>query len=198
MAGPGGSKALVITDGDHLLVWEGVGGHHADQAERIGPAVLESGHLQVVGDGDLPCPGDCPIHAGVVAPLIIDGVAIGTVGTYGTAADAGLIRATGEIARWVWTCATWSVPVLRPRSPDRTEDVRKRQGFSAERPFRCDRWGDISDERQGRGWAGWVAGGVADGVAGAGWRRRSGVGGACGGPCLSFVSRWGPVCGPNA
>lgn len=103
-----GSTALVITDGDHLLVWDGVGSHHAEAAERIGAAVMESGRLQVVGEGELACPGgrdrgNCPIHAGVVAPLIIDGAAIGTIGTYGTAANAGLIRATGEIARWVST-----------------------------------------------------------------------------------------------
>jgi two-component system, LytTR family, sensor kinase len=98
-----GSKALVMTDAARLLVWEGDGAHHADQAERIGAAVVESGRLQVVGGGDLGCGHDCPIRSGVVAPLIVDGAVIGTLGTYGTATTAGLIRATGEIARWVST-----------------------------------------------------------------------------------------------
>ncbi|GII92316.1 signal transduction histidine kinase [Sinosporangium siamense] len=97
-----GSPALAITDDERLLVYDGVGDHHARQVFDHVKHTLEHGRTQVVGPGAVSCgrPG-CPIIFAVVVPLTTDGRIVGTLAAYGTHASAGLVRAAEEVAGWV-------------------------------------------------------------------------------------------------
>ncbi|MER7501468.1 histidine kinase [Nonomuraea pusilla] len=94
-----GSSALAITDRERLLVYDGAGDHHADQAFGHAAATLEDGRTQVLTiDCDLL---ECPIRQGVVVPLTTDERVVGALAAYGPNASAGLVRAAQEVAGWV-------------------------------------------------------------------------------------------------
>lgn len=99
-----GTPGVALTDSTSTLAWDGAGSHHADAAISHAEQVLRTGHpivldARAVTCGDL----DCPIRTAVVAPVTVEGRVVGTVIAYGPDTDAGLIRATGEVARWVST-----------------------------------------------------------------------------------------------
>ncbi|MDA0633124.1 histidine kinase [Nonomuraea sp. MCN248] len=94
-----GSPALAITDGERLLVYDGDGEHHADEAFEHARATLKDGRTQVLGIScDLL---ECPIRQAVVVPLTTDDRVVGTLAAYGQHASAGLVRAAQEVAGWV-------------------------------------------------------------------------------------------------
>ncbi|MGW0479457.1 sensor histidine kinase [Nonomuraea sp. NPDC003214] len=94
-----GSAALAITDGERLLVYDGAGDHHAEDAFEHARATLQDGRTQVLAiDCDLL---ECPVRNAVVVPLTTDERVVGALTAYGTHASAGLVRAAQEVAGWV-------------------------------------------------------------------------------------------------
>ncbi|MFE2068402.1 sensor histidine kinase [Streptomyces sp. NPDC059467] len=94
-----GTDALCLTDHESLLVWDGVGGHHRTEImERLaGP--LESGRGEAFRlHCELP---DCPVRWAVIAPLTVDDRVHGTLVACAPRESAVLVRAAGEVARWV-------------------------------------------------------------------------------------------------
>ncbi|MFI7412724.1 sensor histidine kinase [Streptomyces sp. NPDC049627] len=94
-----GTDALCLTDQKQVLVWDGVGGHHRTEImERLaGP--LESGRGEAF---PLTCDTpDCPVRWAVVAPLTVDDRVHGALVACAPRESAVLVRAAGEVARWV-------------------------------------------------------------------------------------------------
>ncbi|MFE5209335.1 sensor histidine kinase [Streptomyces sp. NPDC056600] len=94
-----GTDALCLTDLDRVLVWDGVGAHHrAEIMERLaGP--LESGRGEAFRLGC--ATPDCPLRWAVVAPLTVDDRVHGALVACAPRESAVLVRAAGEVARWV-------------------------------------------------------------------------------------------------
>jgi two-component system LytT family sensor kinase len=97
-----GTSAVALTDGTSTLAWSGAGaGHAAGAAARVA-GVLQAGRLVVLGPAQVACDDlDCPIRTAVVAPLVADEKVVGTLIAYGRDTNAGLVRATEEVAGWV-------------------------------------------------------------------------------------------------
>ncbi|MBP2705793.1 histidine kinase [Microbispora sp. RL4-1S] len=94
-----GSPAVAVTDREQLLVYDGAGDHHAQDAFEHAAATLEDGRTQVLA---LDCPlYECPVRHAVVVPLTTDDRVVGSLAVYGDHASAGLVRAAQEVARWV-------------------------------------------------------------------------------------------------
>ncbi|ELP70744.1 sensor histidine kinase [Streptomyces turgidiscabies] len=94
-----GTDALCLTDQESVLVWDGVGEHHrAEIMERLtGP--LETGRGEALR---LTCDApDCSLRWAVVAPLTVDDRVHGVLVAFAPRESAVLVRAAGEVARWV-------------------------------------------------------------------------------------------------
>ncbi|KPI08728.1 histidine kinase [Actinobacteria bacterium OK074] len=94
-----GTDALCLTDRERVLEWDGAGDHHRDEImERLsGP--LDTGRGEAFR---LKCDEpDCPLHWAVVAPLTVDDRVHGALVACAPRESAVLVRATGEVARWV-------------------------------------------------------------------------------------------------
>ncbi|WP_406010277.1 histidine kinase [Streptomyces sp. NBC_00637] len=94
-----GTDALCLTDETRVLVWDGVGSHHRSEImERLaGP--LESGRGEAFR---LTCEhADCPVRWAVLAPLTVDDRVHGVLVACAPRESAVLVRAAGEVARWV-------------------------------------------------------------------------------------------------
>ncbi|WP_055533468.1 sensor histidine kinase [Streptomyces graminilatus] len=94
-----GTDALCLTDQKSVLVWDGVGEHHrAEIMERLaGP--LETGRGEAF---PLTCDApDCTLRWAVVAPLTVDDRVHGALVACAPRESAVLVRAAGEVARWV-------------------------------------------------------------------------------------------------
>ena len=94
-----GSAAVAMTDTTSLLAWDGTGAEHAPGALVLAAGALERGRttVQRVACAD----PDCPVRSAVVCPLVQGDVIVGTLTAYDTEAGPGLVRAAGEVARWV-------------------------------------------------------------------------------------------------
>jgi two-component system LytT family sensor kinase len=94
-----GTDALCLTDRETVLAWEGVGEHHREEilARLGGP--LETGRGEAFRlRCDVP---DCPVRWAVVAPLTVDDRVHGALVACAPRESAVLVRAAGEVARWV-------------------------------------------------------------------------------------------------
>ncbi len=97
-----GAPAVGITDADRLLAWDGLGDQHAEDAMKLSTAALSDGGTQVHSSATVVCrQPDCPLRNAIVAPLTVDGRVVGTLQVFTGATNAGLVRATNEVARWV-------------------------------------------------------------------------------------------------
>ncbi|OLT16899.1 histidine kinase [Serinicoccus sp. CUA-874] len=97
-----GATALAVCDSQQALAWSGLGDHHREQAAGHAARVLASGDVAVLTRADLPCEvPECPVRAGVVAPLVVDDRVIGALAAYSPRPSAGLARATEQLATWV-------------------------------------------------------------------------------------------------
>jgi len=95
-----GSTAVAITDTERLLAWDGAGEVHAVEAHALAEQALRSGRATV--ERTLNCADpDCPARSAVVAPLVLDDRVVGSLAAYGEQASPGLVRAVGEVGRWV-------------------------------------------------------------------------------------------------
>jgi two-component system LytT family sensor kinase len=94
--------ALAATDTEGLLSWDGTGEHHAAGAVDLAAGVLAGGRTVVVKADRVWC-GDarCGVRQAVVAPLVVEDRITGTLIAYAPDVSAGLVRATGEVARWM-------------------------------------------------------------------------------------------------
>ena len=94
-----GSAAVAMTDTTSLLAWDGTGAEHAPGALVLAAGALERGRttVQRVACAD----PDCPVRSAVVCPLVQGDVVVGTLTAYDAEAGPGLVRAAGEVARWV-------------------------------------------------------------------------------------------------
>ncbi|WP_149814881.1 histidine kinase [Serinicoccus marinus] len=97
-----GATTLAVCDSQQALAWSGLGDHHREQAAGHAARVLASGDVAVLTRADLPCEvPECPVRAGVVAPLVVDDRVIGALAAYSPRPSAGLARATEQLATWV-------------------------------------------------------------------------------------------------
>ena len=104
-----GTPALALTDTATTLAWDGTGAHHRPQAGALAAMLLapvshDSARdwTRTVEPAQLPCTtSGCPVRAGVISPLAVDGRVVGTIQAFGPTTTAGLIRATEEVAQWV-------------------------------------------------------------------------------------------------
>ncbi|GGY31754.1 sensor histidine kinase [Streptomyces djakartensis] len=94
-----GTDALCLTDREQVLVWDGDGAHHrAEIMERLAGA-LETGRGEAFR---LTCDIlDCSVRWAVVAPLTVDDRVHGALVACAPRESAVLVRAAGEVARWV-------------------------------------------------------------------------------------------------
>ncbi|MEP7053919.1 MAG: histidine kinase [Actinomycetota bacterium] len=99
-----GTAALALSDTAQVLAWDGAGDGHAQQIAALVPSVVASGRARVLRAADLPCDdADCGIKAGVIVPLTEADLVVGTLSVLDENTRAGMIRTTGEVARWVST-----------------------------------------------------------------------------------------------
>ena len=96
-----GSAAVAVTDLDQTLAWEGAGAHHASGAVTVATKAMDNGRVTVVTDTVACIDPECPIRIAVVAPLVVAGSVVGSLASYGDGISSALVRATGEVARWV-------------------------------------------------------------------------------------------------
>ena len=94
------SAAVALTDTERLLTWDGAGGVHARAALALADEALATGRT-TVADNLVCSDPDCPVRAAVVAPLLKGDLVVGTLTAYAPGAAPGLVRAVGEVARWV-------------------------------------------------------------------------------------------------
>ncbi|MBO4253806.1 sensor histidine kinase [Streptomyces griseorubiginosus] len=94
-----GTDALCLTDRERVLVWDGVGAHHRGEIMERLSGVLETGRGEAFR---LRCETpDCPVRWAVVAPFTVDDRAHGALVACAPRESAVLVRAAGEVARWV-------------------------------------------------------------------------------------------------
>ncbi|MFJ7176485.1 sensor histidine kinase [Streptomyces massasporeus] len=94
-----GTDALCLTDRGQVLVWDGDGAHHRTEImERLADS-LETGRGEAFR---LTCDTlDCSVRWAVVAPLTVDDRVHGALVACAPRESAVLVRAAGEVARWV-------------------------------------------------------------------------------------------------
>src|SRR4051812_4921832 len=96
-----GSTAVAVTDLEQTLAWEGGGGHHSPTAAQVATRSMDNARVTVVTDTVACIDPECPIRIAVVAPLVVGGTVVGSLAAYGDGISSALVRATGEVGRWV-------------------------------------------------------------------------------------------------
>ncbi len=102
-------EAVALTNDESvMLAWDGSAQHehHQHHAEWVAEAAFQvagTGRQQVRNQREMDCGrADCPIRAVIVSPLEVDGSVVGTFGVVSQrSAQAGVMRATAEVARYV-------------------------------------------------------------------------------------------------
>ncbi|MGW6908660.1 histidine kinase [Streptomyces sp. NPDC054940] len=94
-----GTDGLCLTDQDTVLTWDGAGEHHRDELVAQLAQVVRTGRGEAV---PLDCDDvHCPLRWAVIAPLTVDGRVLGSLVAGAPRESAVLVRAAGEVARWV-------------------------------------------------------------------------------------------------
>ncbi|MEU5608763.1 sensor histidine kinase [Streptomyces sparsogenes] len=96
-----GVPALAITDTERVLAWDGARKHHGAAAVDLAADVLAGGGAAVLKADRVWC-GEvrCELREAVVAPLVVEDRVEGALLAHAPGVSAGLVRATGEVARW--------------------------------------------------------------------------------------------------
>jgi two-component system, LytTR family, sensor kinase len=99
-----GTPAVAIADRQSLLAYDGPE-HHRDALARCVGEVVSSGRTVPLTAADVGCghADDCPVRAGVAVPICVDGSVTGAIVALAPSAATDLVRATGEVARFVST-----------------------------------------------------------------------------------------------
>jgi two-component system LytT family sensor kinase len=97
------SAVALTTDDAGMLAWDGEAQHHAEWVAEAALEVVNTGRQQVRSQREMDCGRmDCPVRAVIVSPLEVDGSVVGTFAVVShRAAQAGVMRATAEVARYV-------------------------------------------------------------------------------------------------
>ncbi|MGH4003316.1 MAG: sensor histidine kinase [Pseudonocardiaceae bacterium] len=97
------SAVALTNDESVMLAWDGEAQHHAEWVAEAAFQVASTGRQQVRNQREMDCGrADCPIRAVIVSPLEVDGSVVGTFGVVSQrTAQAGVMRATTEVARYV-------------------------------------------------------------------------------------------------
>jgi two-component system, LytTR family, sensor kinase len=94
-----GTDALCLTDRTDVLAWDGAGAHHRTEILEKLAGSMETGRGEAFR---LRCETpDCPVRWAVVAPLTVDDRVHGALVACAPRESAVLVRAAGEVARWV-------------------------------------------------------------------------------------------------
>lgn len=97
-----GVPGLALADTGRALAWDGSCGHHADQVPALVETALAGGRPLVAKDDQVGCAvAGCPIRQAVVAPLVVEDRLAGALLAFAPDVSAGLVRAVGEVARWM-------------------------------------------------------------------------------------------------
>ncbi|MEU8136441.1 sensor histidine kinase [Streptodolium elevatio] len=99
--------ALCRSDGE-VLAWEGptTGGDHGHAAAvRAGSErTSRPGRVTVLGPDQVECGvSECPLQHAVVVPLVVSDRVEGVFAVFAPHASTGLVRAAGEVGRWIST-----------------------------------------------------------------------------------------------
>src|SRR3984957_8170455 len=99
-----GTPAVALADTRSLLAYDGCD-RHRDALARCLQEVVSSGRSKELTAADLGCShvDDCPACAGVAVPIGVDGTVAGAIAALAPSAGADLVRAAGEVARFVST-----------------------------------------------------------------------------------------------
>lgn len=96
------TSAVALTDATSTLAWDGAGSHHRAAAIKHAAEALRTGQPVVLNAEQISCGNlDCPIRTAIVAPVTGEDRVVGTFIAYGPDTNAGLVRATVEVGRWV-------------------------------------------------------------------------------------------------
>ncbi|MGH3797395.1 MAG: sensor histidine kinase [Pseudonocardiaceae bacterium] len=97
------AAVALTTDEPVMLAWDGEANHHTGVVAEAAIAVAKTGRQQVLNQREMDCGRmDCPVRAVIVSPLEVDGGIVGTLAVVShRAAQAGVMRATAEVARYV-------------------------------------------------------------------------------------------------
>jgi two-component system, LytTR family, sensor kinase len=100
-----GTRGLVIADIDGILATESVDSAHCLLLKSALADAIATGRPQMLSTHDLLCDDSnfCELQAGVVVPLTTDGGVVGAIAALDSAAPAGLLRLSGEVAQFVST-----------------------------------------------------------------------------------------------
>src|SRR5580704_12106067 len=98
------TPAVALADTRSLLAYDGCD-RHRDALARCLQEVVDSGRSKQLSAADLMCghEDDCPAGAGVAVPIAVEGTVAGAIAALAPSAAADLVRATGEVARFVST-----------------------------------------------------------------------------------------------
>lgn len=99
-----GCQALLVTDANGVLAWDGTSAQPAD-VMLLAQEVLVSGRTQIFRQsrlGAMTGQDGGPAEA-VLAPIRVNNRVVGTVGAFALSVNAGLVRATNEVGTWVAT-----------------------------------------------------------------------------------------------
>ncbi len=98
--------ALCRADGE-VLAWEGptAGDHgHAAAVRGGSERTSRAGRVSVLGPDQVECGvSECPLQHAVVVPLVVSERVEGVFAVFAPQASTGLVRAAGEVGRWVST-----------------------------------------------------------------------------------------------
>jgi two-component system, LytTR family, sensor kinase len=98
-----GTPAVAIADSRSLLAYDG-SDRHRDALARCLHEVVSLGRSRQLTAADLECNhSDCPVFAGVAVPIAVDGCVVGAIAGLAASVAADLVRAAGEVARFVST-----------------------------------------------------------------------------------------------
>jgi two-component system LytT family sensor kinase len=100
-----GTRAVIIADLDAILAAEGVNAEHRVLLTRPILGALAVGRPQILTAQDLACSNlhTCELQSGVVVPLTTDGEVVGALAALDSAAPAGLLRLSSEVAQFIST-----------------------------------------------------------------------------------------------
>src|SRR5690606_34437629 len=94
-----GTPAVALADTSGMLVWDGLGRHHAEQVNELIATTLEVGDTRA---GVLECDrAECRLRHAIATPLAIEDRVVGVLIAMSPGPTAGLLLATHEVALWV-------------------------------------------------------------------------------------------------
>jgi two-component system, LytTR family, sensor kinase len=100
-----GTRAVMLADLDAILASEGIDAEHRLLLTQPILRAIAAGRPEILSSDELNCsqPNTCDLQSGVVVPLTIDGEVVGALAALDSAAPAGLLRLSSEVAQFVST-----------------------------------------------------------------------------------------------